>query len=98
MAELIKAKTGSSVITESVIDDLNDGGKKSPFSNGIPAFAGSATDATGQIGIDTDDLQDVASGGSVEVSLGTKPIGVEDSDWCGVGTRFGECTVTFTKE
>ena len=96
--ELSKGEQNDTTITDDVIAELNEGGKKSPFNTNIDAFATTATDATGQVGISETNLRGVASGETVTVSMGTKPVGVDDNDWCGDTTRFGKCSVTFTKE
>jgi len=96
--ELSKGEQNDTTITDDVIAELNEGGKKSPFNTNIDAFATTGTDATGQVGISETNLRGVASGGTVTVSMGSAPTGVDASDWCGASTRFGERSVTFTKE
>ena len=102
--ELIKAKTGSATISNNIISELNHGGKKAPFDVNQKAFIlGTPENGTGQIGIINNgtggaDLSQVRDGETITILIGSKPTGVNDSDWCGANTRFGECSVTFEKE
>jgi len=97
--ELNKSKTGDVLITDSIVADLNKGGKKAPFLNANPAFAigvdsAAAVDKSGQVVISTTDLRSVTSGSSVHVSLSSIPDGVLAEKW----PIASDLTIRFEKE
>ena len=99
VTELNKASTGSMVLTNDAVGELNQGGKKAPFDNTVAAFVeGTPADTKGQVGISTTDIRSVNSGDSVTVTLGTAPSSVAAADWCGANGVMGDCSVTYTKE
>ena len=64
--ELLKGKAGDSLITDDVIKELNEGGKKSPFSDEHPAFEkGNKSVSYGTIVISKTNLRALKSGQSV---------------------------------
>ncbi len=97
--ELMKAKTNSTVLTDSASTTLNQGGKTASFDNSKPSFvAGTSSGSIGQIGINPDNMRTVNTGESVTVNLDNVPTGVDPSSWCGSAGVMGDCSVTYIKE